>query len=75
MRPALLLAACAALLTACGEPDQTKTSGNTNRADTPPMQGTKNGYAEAGWTAGNQGSWENQIRARGQHQNEYLKTN
>ena len=75
MKPAALLLACAALLCGCGEPDQTKTSGNTNRSDAVPWQGAHNPHVVKGWTPGNQGSWENQIRARGQLQNEYVKTN
>ncbi|QDZ29279.1 hypothetical protein [Noviherbaspirillum sp. UKPF54] len=76
MKPiTLLLVAAAALLAGCGEPDQTKTTGNTNRHDTAPWQGAKDPYVVKGWTPGNQGSWENQIRSRGQMQNEYVKTN
>lgn len=75
MRPVLILAACAALIAGCGEIDQNKETGNTNRADVPASKGTNNGYAVKGWTPGNQGSWENQVRARGQLQNEYAKTN
>ncbi|HEY8606174.1 MAG TPA: hypothetical protein VIM12_03535 [Noviherbaspirillum sp.] len=75
MKPLLTLAACGLLLAACGETDQAKTAGTTNRSDVAPAQGTKNGYAVSGWTAGNQGSWENHIRARGQLQNEYQKVN
>ena len=75
MRATLIVAAAAALLAGCGEPDQTKTSDTTNRSDVAPWQGAKNPHVMKGWTPGNQGSWENQIRARGQLQNEYAKTN
>jgi len=75
MRPALLLAAAAMLLAGCGEPDQAKTGDNTNRSDVAAWQGAKNPHVVQGWNPGNQSSWENQIRARGQLQNEYVKTN
>lgn len=75
MMRALMLAASALLLAACGEIDQSKTAGNTYRDDVPASQGAKNAYVASGWEPGNKGSWENQIRARGQLQNEYQKVN
>lgn len=75
MKRTALLLASATLLAACSEPDQTLTSRNTNRGDVAPWQGAHNVHVEKGWNPGNQSSWENQIRARGQLQNEYLKTN
>ncbi|RZI41573.1 hypothetical protein EGT07_18530 [Herbaspirillum sp. HC18] len=76
MKPiAMLFVAAAALLAGCSEPDQTKTSGNTNRHDVEPWQGAKNPFVVSGWTPGNQGSWETQIRTRGQLQNEYVRIN
>lgn len=77
MRPVVVLATCAALLAGCGEKEQVqvKTADNTNRSDVAAWQGANNPYAAKGWTPGNRGSWENQIRARGQLQNEYVKTN
>jgi len=75
MMRTLIVTACLAALAGCGEREQTKTSENTNRSDTAAWQGAKNAYNAPGWTVGNQGSWENQIRARGQLQNEYVKTN
>ncbi|GIZ52059.1 hypothetical protein NCCP691_20730 [Noviherbaspirillum aridicola] len=71
----MMLGACALLLSACGEIDQSKTAGNTYRNDVPASQGAKNAHVVSGWQPGNQGSWENQIRARGQLQNEYQKVN
>jgi len=75
MKLVMSIAACAALLAGCGETDQTKSASTTNRGDVAAWQGSKNGYVTQGWTQGNQGSWENQIRTRGQLQNEYVKTN
>jgi hypothetical protein len=74
-RTALILAAAAAVLAGCGEPDQSKTTDNTNRSDVVPWKGANNPYVAKGWNPGNQGSWENQIRSRGQLQNEYTRTN
>jgi hypothetical protein len=75
MKALLMLAACAALLAGCGEKDQAKTAGNTNRSDVEAWKGTSGVYAVKGWSPGNKGSWENQVRARGQLQNEYVKAN
>ncbi len=74
----LISAACAALLAGragCGERDQSKTAGNTNRSDVAPWQGAKNSYVAQGWKAGDKASWEKQLQTRGQFQNEYLKSN
>jgi hypothetical protein len=70
----LLISVSAALLAACGEPDQSLAAG-TNRGDTPPWQGAKNAYVAKDWKPGDKGSWENQLRSRSQYQNEYTKTN
>lgn len=75
MKRALMLAACAALLAACGETDQSKTSDNTNRSDVAAWEGAKNDYVAKGWTPGDKNSWEKQLRTRNQLQNEYQKTN
>ena len=75
MRSALILASCAVLLSSCGETNQNKSSGNTNRGDAAPWQGANNVHVVKGWTPGNQGTWENQVRNRGQLQNEYMKVN
>lgn len=70
-----MLAACGLLLAACGETDQSKTSGNTNRGDVAAWEGAKNDYVVKGWAPGNKSSWEAQLRTRNQLQNEYQKTN
>ena len=75
MKAIVMLAACAALLAACGDRDQAKTASNTNRSDVEAWKGTAGAYAVKGWSPGNKGSWENQVRARGQYQNEYGKAN
>jgi len=66
----LSLAAAALLLTACGEKLQTA---GTKKLDAKPWEGGQIGYAVAGWKAGDQASWEQQLKARSQGQNEYSR--
>lgn len=65
----------ALLIVGCGERDQSKTAGSTNRGDSPAWQGAKNGFPAQGWTAGDKAAWEAQMRTRSQTQNEYGKVN
>jgi hypothetical protein len=59
-------------LAACGEKPQTAAIGKN---DVSAYQGTQNGFATAGWKAGDKTSWEQGLKARGQNtQNEYNKT-
>ena len=60
-----------ALLSACSEKPQFLGS---NKADAAAYTGAKNPYVEKGWNAGDKTSWEMQLRARAQNQNEYTKT-
>jgi hypothetical protein len=56
------------LLSACAE--KTQTAG-TRKVDTAPWAGAQTAYAAPGWQAGNQASWEEQMKIRSQGQNEY----
>jgi hypothetical protein len=70
----LALAATAVLgLSACGEKPQGM---GGVRSDQAPYTGVgKSQYANTGWTAGDKGSWEQQLKARAQYgQNEYSRT-
>jgi len=67
----LVLAAVAAALCACGEKPQTNAG---HKPDAPPWSGAREPYVAAGWKAGDQASWEEQMRKRAQGQNEYLRT-
>jgi hypothetical protein len=58
------------VLGACGEKPQT-TSGR--KSDAHASSGAKDGYIASGWKAGDKTSWDNQLRARGQNQNEYTR--
>ncbi len=62
----LLLVALAAA--ACGEKPQTH---GTRKSDAEPWTGGAAAYTQPGWKAGDQASWESQIHARAQTQNEY----
>ena len=63
------------LLAACGEIDQTKSTATTNRGDQPAFKGGVAAYQATGWAPGDKLSWDNQVRARGQNQNEYARIN
>ena len=70
--PVLGLLAAAALLSACAEKPQTAA---TRQADGKPWQGLAAGQApDAGFQAGDQAAWEEQLRTRAQRgQNEYTR--
>jgi hypothetical protein len=57
-------------LAACGEKEQTAA---TRKPDTKVWSGTDNAFAASGWKAGDQASWEEQMRNRAQAQNEYTR--
>ena len=67
---ATLMALPLVLLGACGEKPQVTTA---KKHDAQAFQGTGDGYAVAGWKAGDQTSWEQQMRIRAQGQNEYSR--
>jgi hypothetical protein len=75
MKRLLLIAVPFALLAGCSEIDQSKSAANTNRGDEPAYKGAKDNYIAKGWTPGDKGSWETQMRTRSLTQNEYNKTN
>ncbi len=72
MRIALL--ACAVVaglgLSACSEKPQTNTQ---RKADSRAYQGPDDGYMAPGWKIGDEASWEAQMKARAQGQNEYAR--
>ncbi|MBY0570276.1 MAG: hypothetical protein K2P61_03225 [Burkholderiaceae bacterium] len=61
-------------LSACGERDQASTT-KRGLVDEKAWKGAHNGFVVKEWTPGDKTVWENQIRARNQYQNEYVKTN
>ena len=64
----------AAMLGACGEKPQTVNS-SAKKSDTRAYEGGQTRHVAAGWKAGDSGSWEEQMRVRVQHQNEYARGN
>ena len=74
MRSALLWACVALAIGAagCTEKPQTKTLGSTDAAS---YKGTAGPYNAPGWKAGDQTSWDEQMRSRTQYgQNEYSRS-
>ncbi|AMP69654.1 hypothetical protein [Ralstonia solanacearum] len=64
----------AAALAGCGERPQTAVASH-RKDDTPAYKGAEGDpFMAKNWTPGDRTSWESQIRARGQYQNEYNKT-
>ena len=59
-------------LTACGEKPQTM-SNDAKKSDVPAYRGAQAPYTAAGWKPGDNGSWEEQMRVRVRHQNEYVR--
>ena len=62
--------AAALLLVACGETPQTAA---THKSDGRPWETAQTAYTAQGWTTGDKTSWEQQLRARSQGQNEYSR--
>jgi hypothetical protein len=73
VRPALALiggAALAVLLAACGaKSDQ----GVAKRAEQPSWDAAADPFVVTGWKSGDKASWQEQMTARAQNQNEYLR--
>jgi hypothetical protein len=70
-RTLIVCCGCALLagLAACEKPQ----TAETRKSDTRAWQGAENPYVASGWTAGDQVSWEQQLRTRAQAQNDYAK--
>ncbi len=62
--------ATALMLSGCGEKLQTAA---TKKSDQKPWEGAQNSFVVEGWKAGDQVSWEQQLRKRSQGQNEYAR--
>ena len=70
MKRMSLIVLSVAALTACGEKAQTLGTKN----DATAYSGAANSFVEAGWTAGDKTSWEQQLLARGQYgQNDHSR--
>jgi hypothetical protein len=63
-------AALAVVLAACGpKSDQ----GVAKRAEQPPWDAAADPFVVSGWKSGDKASWQEQMSARAQNQNEYLR--
>lgn len=63
-----------AVLAACADKPQTA-SGASKKGDSKPWDGsTEAGYTVPDWKQGDRASWEQQLRARNQQQNEYTRS-
>ncbi|AXA91434.1 hypothetical protein [Massilia sp. YMA4] len=67
----LVIVTAALLLAACGEVDQSRPGVAVERGDQAAYTGAHGTIAAKGWEAGNRTSWQQQVRNRGQLQNEY----
>ena len=73
MMRALTMAMAGALcvaLAACGERPQTASG---RKSDTKASDGPGTAFTASGWKPGDAASWEQQLRARSQAQNEYSR--
>ena len=66
------VALAVAALGACGEKPQT-TGSSVKKSDTRAYEGGQGAFVASGWKVGDSGSWEEQMRVRVQHQNEYVR--
>jgi hypothetical protein len=69
----ILLVAALAALAACGERSQ-ELGARQVKSDKPAFQGGDAPFTAPGWSAGERASWEQQLRARAQGQNEYARS-
>ena len=60
----------ALLLSACAEKQQVAA---TKKSDGKPWEQSQSAFVAQGWKAGDQASWEQQLKARSQGQNEYSR--
>jgi hypothetical protein len=68
----LILALIFALfVSACSE--KVQNLGARKNVDQALYMGAKNGFVEKNWTPGDKTSWEAQLKARNQNQNEYTR--
>jgi len=59
------------MLSGCGERAQEL---QAKGPDASPWSGKSGGFSASGWQGGDQSAWQEQIRQRGQRQNEYART-
>jgi hypothetical protein len=72
MRSTIAMAMMAVAAAGCGEKAQTASA--SKKVDAPAWEGAQGGNVAEGWKPGDKDSWEAQIRARAQNQNEYTRS-
>ncbi|MBX3607055.1 MAG: hypothetical protein KF788_17380 [Piscinibacter sp.] len=73
IRTLLTLIVAGVALAACGDKAQTAGGPSAKKSDAKPWEGAQNEFVVQGWKTGDQASWEAQMRARAQSQNEYTR--
>ena len=68
--PTLGLLVAMVMLAGCAEKPQVAA---TRKADGKPWEASSTGYVASGWKAGDQASWEQQLKMRSQGQDEYSR--
>jgi len=72
-----LATAVAIVLAGCGEADKSvvtyKKGEYQGKVDSKPWDNEPNDWSGSKWTKGDQASWENALRQRAAHQNEYAR--
>jgi hypothetical protein len=63
----------ALVLGGCGETVQTTGSGSQRSADSKGWDSNGSRYVAPGWTAGDRGTWEAQLRSRAKAQDDYAR--
>ncbi len=70
----LLVLAALTALAACGDKPQTLGGEAQKKSDTKASDGSSRAvFVAPGWKQGDAGSWEQQLKARNQNQNEYTR--
>ena len=73
MRPALALLAAGVALSLAGCEKSQADAARLKKSDAKASQGADKAYTAQGWTPGDDASWQAQIRARTEGQNEYTR--
>jgi hypothetical protein len=74
MRSTIAMAMMAVCVGGCGDKPQSAGQGPAKKADSKAWEQSQSAYLAEGWKAGDQASWEAQMRARAQGQNEYSRS-
>lgn len=74
IRPICVSAVAALVLNLAGCGEKPQTGATVRKTDTPAWQAAENPFVAPGWTAGDNASWEAQLRERARRgQNEYTR--